>query len=291
MRPVAFSFLLAAFVVSAGPVSPADLSQINRTIAKEPVYQGKPKYCLLVFGVEAKFRAWLVVDGKTAYLDRKGNGDLTEPGNQIPWANGSFLAKELTVADKTVQYTNLSISKAGLKNKEAWRIDVDSKNGQFRAHRDAEGPLLFADRPQDAPVIHFDGPLSMGLHNYCNARPQALVRGGKPAYMIASIGTPGLGKGTFAYLVPPKSAKALKPLAELEFAHRDPKEKAMVVRVPMEIVDADCVSYEGLVPVPEAAVGDKAKVTLKFADWKEGAVSAGTFQVAIIDPKPVGKSK
>src|SRR5262249_8685090 len=138
---------------------------------------------------------------------------------------------------------------------------------------------------------HFDGPLTMGLENYCNAKPQALVRGDKPGYLVASIGTPGLGKGTFAYLVPPKNAKALKPLAELEFAHRDPKEKAITVRVRMDIVDTECVSYDGQVTVPGAAVGDKAKVTLSFSDWKEGGVIPGSSHVDIIDPKPADKSK
>ena len=292
MRPAVFSFLLATFAVSARPLSSADLGKIERTIAKEPAYQGKPKYCLLVFGAEAKFRAWLVVDDKTAYVDRKGNGDLTEKGNKVSWFNGSFTVNELTFADGKVEYKNLSISKWTARNKEqGWRIAVAGKQGQFQAHRDAAGPLVFADRPQDAPVIHFDGPLSMGLENYCNAKPQALVRGDKPGYLMASIGTPGLGKGTFAYLVPPKNAKALKPLAELEFPHRDPKEKAITVRVRMDIVDEGCVSFEGLVPVPEAAAGDKAKVTLSFADWKEGGVIPGSSHVAIVDPKPAGKSK
>ena len=34
----------------------ADLTKIDRTIAKEPAYKSKPKYCLLVFGPEAKTR-------------------------------------------------------------------------------------------------------------------------------------------------------------------------------------------------------------------------------------------
>ena len=195
-------------------------------------------------------------------------------------------------AEGKARYTNLSISKANLRNQaHAWRIDVDSKNGPFRAQQDAEGALVFADRPQDAPVIHFDGPLTMGLQNYCNGRPQALVRGDKPGYLIASIGTPGLGKGTFAYLVPSQTAKARKPLAEVEFGPADPKAKATVVRVPMTIVDAECISYEALVPVPDATVGAKAKVTLSFADWKERAVAVGTYSITIVDPKPFGKLK
>src|ERR671937_529448 len=62
----------------------ADLTQVDRAIQKEPAYQGQPKYCLLVFGPEAKTRVWLVLDGDTLYVDRNGNGDLTEKDEKVP---------------------------------------------------------------------------------------------------------------------------------------------------------------------------------------------------------------
>src|SRR5579864_2854309 len=58
--------------------------KIDRTIGKEPVYKSKtPKYGLLVFGPKAQDRVWLVQDGDILYVDRNGNGDLTEPGEKI----------------------------------------------------------------------------------------------------------------------------------------------------------------------------------------------------------------
>src|SRR5437762_2567508 len=65
------------------PVHAADLSKLDRTIAKQPSYSGKPEYCLLVFGDDAKDRVWLVRDGDTLYADKNGNGDLTEAGEKI----------------------------------------------------------------------------------------------------------------------------------------------------------------------------------------------------------------
>jgi hypothetical protein len=66
----------------------ADLAKIDRTIAKEPAYRTKaPKYCLLVFGREGKNRVWLVQDGDALYVDRNGNGDLTEPGEKVAAEN------------------------------------------------------------------------------------------------------------------------------------------------------------------------------------------------------------
>ena len=91
--------------------------------------------------------------------------------------------------------------------------------------------LAFADRPQDAPVIHFGGPLILRVSMesgalfvpinyddkpdptwYDKHPPQyeekSLVRG-EARHLVAQIGTPGLGRGTFAALsagVPPAGA-------------------------------------------------------------------------------------
>src|SRR5262245_54219874 len=78
--------LISTLLVLGGTAVTAqatDLSKIDRTIAKEPAYKSKPKYCLLVFGPQAKTRVWLVLDGDTLYADRNGNGDLTEEGERF----------------------------------------------------------------------------------------------------------------------------------------------------------------------------------------------------------------
>jgi hypothetical protein len=77
MRIASFFLGLVILAVSAAPAAAIDLTRIDRTIAKEPAYQSKPKYCLLVFGSDAKTRIWLVLDGDRLYVDRNGNGDLT----------------------------------------------------------------------------------------------------------------------------------------------------------------------------------------------------------------------
>ena len=70
--------VLPALLLVCAPLSAADLSRIERKIAKEPAYQSQqPGYCLLVFGQEAKTRVWVVRDGDTLFVDRNGNGDLT----------------------------------------------------------------------------------------------------------------------------------------------------------------------------------------------------------------------
>ncbi|MBI3407994.1 MAG: hypothetical protein HY040_06515 [Planctomycetes bacterium] len=55
----------------------ADLTKIDRTIVKEPIYRSKsPRYCLLVFGASAKTRLWLVLDDDVLHVDPNGRGNL-----------------------------------------------------------------------------------------------------------------------------------------------------------------------------------------------------------------------
>ena len=68
MRTLSHTFGLLAVCFSAVTARGADLTKIDRKIAKEPAYQNEPKYCLLVFGPEAKTRVWLVLDNDTLYV-------------------------------------------------------------------------------------------------------------------------------------------------------------------------------------------------------------------------------
>lgn len=76
--------VFAAFLCLPAQVRGTDLSQIDRTIRKLPPLQSKtPEYCLLVFGPRAAKRVWLVHDCDVLYVDRNGNGDLTDPGERV----------------------------------------------------------------------------------------------------------------------------------------------------------------------------------------------------------------
>src|SRR5713101_2454346 len=98
---------------AACPASAVDLAKIDRRIGKEPAYQAKPQYCLLVFGPEAGFRVWLVLDGDVLYVDRNGNGDLTEKRERfagIKYPEGSkWLIGDILEADGRARHTDLRI--------------------------------------------------------------------------------------------------------------------------------------------------------------------------------------
>jgi hypothetical protein len=196
---------LTYLLICALPAGAADLTKIERVVGKEPKYQGKPKYCLLVFGPEAKFRAWVVLDGKVLYVDRDGSGDLTQPGKRVATyyqkdaQRFGFQPGELT--DGKSKYNLGQLRVLG----ESCDMSVYFDKHCLRAGMDGPGPLKFAERAQDAPIIHFGGPLTLQRFEpqedsvSCDIKPGPLFRG-RPNQVGFSLGTPGLGSGSFAKL-------------------------------------------------------------------------------------------
>jgi hypothetical protein len=268
MRFLMFAFLM----VSAVPANAADLTTIDRRLTKEPAYQAKPKYCLLVFGPEAKTKVWLVIDGDTLYVDRNRNGDLTEKDERLelpkykkegdsssPLIAGQREAKAGNIQDGRFLHTDLEITQARL-NLDYKPTDADEQSCkclaqsaadgilygvslavetrcgrgrvQFTALADTQGFLSFTDRLETAPLIHFDGSLQMSLQPL-----QKLVRGDKSTELHCWVGTPGLGAGTFAvldYITKPGFVPdECYPLAEIEF----PGGKSLKTKV---ILDQRC---------------------------------------------------
>jgi hypothetical protein len=229
---------LSALLLVPGLAGAADLTKIDRTLIKEPAYVSKqPRYCLLVFGPEATTRVWLVADGDYLYVDRNGNGDLTEPGERVRFGKFRSVAEGSTAAQRDAEagvvfegklkHTGLVVTQERVRRKfpttERWerellalaakhdelsiynlRLSVEIRPrpvdpipiaGQITqyAGMDGAGFLQFADRPQDAPIVHFRGPMQMGLY-----APQRLVTDTDECKLEVVIGTPGLGKGSFA---------------------------------------------------------------------------------------------
>lgn len=208
--------------------STADLTQIDRKIAKEPVYKSKPKYCLLVFGPQAKKHVWLVQDGDTLYVDRNGNGDLTEAGEKVAGGKGdgteegeyqfpigdiqdgtlnhkAFVeVRKLDFLASRDERAKTMLAKYPKGHGYAILIEMDmpgtkgtgigGRVRQTAPYLDVHGVLQFADRPQEAPIIHFGGSWQIMLFG-----PQTLTIG-RERDMVLGVGTPGLGAGTTAYI-------------------------------------------------------------------------------------------
>jgi hypothetical protein len=244
--------LLAATILLLPPLAQAaDLAKVERKIAKEPAYRTKtPKYCLLVFGLDAKTRVWLVQDGDTLYVDRNGNGDLTEEGKRVKIKQQSdnyrsFEAGDVALGGLThtgLSVTQMKASPESVGNDQEWervkksgpepwtwavrisaersaddKRDLPRKIG-YVVNGDGAGMLLFADRPQQAPIIHLNGPFTLGLQD----RKQRLIPGDKLMLQIG-VGPQGVGPGTFAFVLYPDTIpNDVYPEAEITFPAKSP---------------------------------------------------------------------
>jgi hypothetical protein len=233
---------LSACLASSGR---ADLARIDRTLRKEPAYKTSPKYCLLVFGPRADFRVWLVQDGDLLYVDRNGNGDLTDKGEQVKVkspAKAFHLFEAGSVSDGKLTHTGLAVSNAttsaeAVQDAREWkrvssqkggpwvwtvRVQVERPAGDARklprrigyvVNGDQNGLLLFADRPQDAPVIHFNGPWTLGLQDH-----KGRFTAGYKTDLQIGVGTFGVGPGTFSFVLYPDTIPPTAwPRADVRF--------------------------------------------------------------------------
>jgi hypothetical protein len=189
--------VLLAVAVSVLPLAAADLAAIKREIAKEPKYQATPRYCLLVFGTEAATRVWVVMDGNNAlFVDRNGNGDLTEPGEKLTNTSGSFFRIDRIVERDGTVHTNLQLW-CEPNNQCAMEIGVGQRQ-QYVGIGNMDRPT-WGDKPATAPIIHFNGPMTFERYGPTHRIPRGAGNSQSRKYALrVMLGTPGLGAGTFA---------------------------------------------------------------------------------------------
>lgn len=181
--------LWSTVALAAGP-EVVDLTTTDRTIVREPVYQRQPHYALFVFGMKAEHRSWFVVDGDSvAYIDRNGDGDLTDPEDRVELdvestkkirlgGTGAYLAMHVfplgdvfgTRLHFRLWVRNPAYDASQDKLHRDHFREYDEKkwvNGSLmRVAKDkteSQNPLLLTIRPAEAQISHFDGPLTFAL--------------------------------------------------------------------------------------------------------------------------------
>jgi hypothetical protein len=249
MRQLPLALVLLASGWAAAPAGPADLTKVDRTIVKEPRYTSQPYYALLVFGREAKTRVWLVVDGEVLYVDRNGNGDLTEPNERVDLDRkatdkikvapgeykgmnvfdlgevaGSQLVLQFWVRDKA--FTPKEGEEEVLAKYRKERRDNGWENASLmrsgKGGIQAQIPVLLCRKPAEAQVSHLGGPLTFALKW---GDRQSLRRGASEHVFDVHIGTPGLVTRNsrypvFAPLTTAEVSAAAHPVARFEFPNR-----------------------------------------------------------------------
>ena len=201
---------IAAFLALAGTAHATNLTKVERRIGKEPAYKTKsPRYALLVFGPEGRDRVWIVKDGDTLYVDRNGNGDLTDPGEKIAAKKGgsaedgySFQVGELNVGGKKHTNLDIDVSPANKSDAERFSLSLRITAPHLKAEgrvtviagpSDHDGALVMATKAADAPIIHCGGPLAVSFYQRAPS-----LRRERWTECVAVVGSPGLGRGTFA---------------------------------------------------------------------------------------------
>jgi len=250
-----FCFLTVVIcLVLADQTRAVDLAKLDRSLRKEPAYESKqPEYCLLVFGTEAKTRVWVFLDGDVLYLDRNGNGDLTDPGeritaqevrrNQDPdeevrrhFERNCWKAGEepvLTCGPEVQWFYILQIVPRADWHDQNWvkfwqekpfDFAVTTKTGHAQRAR-----LRFATSPQEAPILHFDGPRSFVLSDKAG---QPRFRPGESCGLFVELHAQGLNAKvrTESYGAP----ENVHPVAEIEFPPGRPGEDPIRVRAELK---------------------------------------------------------
>lgn len=269
------------------PLVPDYLTKIDRTIKKEPKYAGTPLYLLLAFGPDAKHRVWVVLDGNTLYVDRNGNGDLTEadkkvspavfPGEKQNEQSPAFVVGDLTVGG--AKHTDfffgaIRVNTGGVFTR--FGLKLDGKTLQLA------GPtsLALAESPKDARVVHFGSPV-------VTAQPSFTMQGtadaNGPADYRVQVGTPGVGVGSFAAYGSEDVPAGVAPVAEFEFAPRKPEDGPKRVTLPLtERCCGDQFVAKLTVPDGVKTGLNAAKVTLTFPDCPWGKVAPATSTIDVI---------
>jgi len=281
-----------------------DLSKIDRSIAKEPAYWNRPKYCLLVFGTEAKFRVWLVLDGDVLYVDRNGNGDLTEQDDRVVPEKPDNGSPGLTLTEPDgTRHTYLTVAP----QKDGGRaISVKSETKYLQR----SGSVTFAGRAKEAPILHFNAPVSILFSSAVPheqrgwSEPPAAggrvrlplgkdypVPGDRPKERVvglsAVMGTPGLGEGTFVTYKAHDIQGQNDPRVAVEaaFPNLDARAEPIVAKGFLE-PDTCCGSHlVGSVRVPRQAKLGDVTITLSLPDWKEALPKPAAMKVTIPDTK------
>jgi hypothetical protein len=135
------------------------------------------------------------VDGwDILYVDRNGNGDLTEAGKRFSCKRKTNEKGQIEPASEVTRFavdgSTYTITFGDL----FFITTVSGKPTQFAA-------LAFEPRVKDAPIFHFGGPLAMVL---CEEE--------RPAQ--------GLGESAFVYVLHTHIPPNLHPVAAIEFPNK-----------------------------------------------------------------------
>ena len=202
-----FAILVGFVLAPQAPPGFKLVSPLPRALAeqrilptKQPKYAGLPRYGLLLID-GGKARVWFVVDGKKLYLDKNGNGDLTDDGPALENGESRGLHLPLCVLQLAVNGTSGTKAKlaegslfAKIIDGEYRIIDIRSVvDGVYWFYRN-RGCVL-ATKASEAPIMNLGAPLGL-LFDFVNRTDGTLSKGKENDFFI-QIGSQGSQPGSF----------------------------------------------------------------------------------------------
>jgi hypothetical protein len=180
----------------------------------------------LVFGSADKTPIWLVEDGDTLYIDRNGDGDLTEAGKAIGPREDHHGAAGIDANGRPVPFRELSywignIGPAGRGQHARFELTRFQQgadpptyvlsglvNGTSKEY--AGWGLMLASSPDRAPILHFGGLLLAEAFSLDH------LKIGKPEQeLFVRLYTPGVGPNSTVSLGHDAVPANVQPTAEI----------------------------------------------------------------------------
>ncbi len=258
---------LTCLVIGAATLQAAERPEVDRTIGKEPEYQSKsPRYGLVLFGPKSSSRVWIVKDGDQFYIDPSGAGDLTGDGKRLTIGQRVAVTAKEGVAPKT----ELEVRLTGPTARRSLLIYCTAEGLPAQV-----SSLVLGESPRTAPIIPFQGPLSLFLNQV-----PTLKFGEKGAELMVYLGTPCIGVDGNVRVLHERVPKDFHPVADIEFPPANMGGEPIRQRL---VLNGRCCDdlFLGDIRLPEKVGLGAVKVTLSFADWKDGKVSPNVVKIPL----------
>lgn len=240
------------------------LDDVDRKVIKEPKYDSTPRYSLLVLGPKAEAKVWIVEDGKTLYVDKNANGDLTDDGPPIKPTEERNLGSDHWdynyVLDEIKSATGARHTEFNLRR---WNYGNDQDSYGLSITLDGKTPMyagwfgtLWAPSPEKSQMIHFGGALRPRL-----LRSKDFEIGKQTDRLSIAFTNPGRGEGATSRLSIDALPKSVLPLVEIEWPVAD---GAAPLRTTHPLPERCCYweFYTTSFEVPDKAVPGVANATV-----------------------------
>jgi hypothetical protein len=243
------------------------LGKIERKITKEPNYTGSPRYALLILGADARAKVWMVEDGNHLYIDKNGNGDLTDDGPPITQSNLRRFQVEKGL-HRDCKYVLDEFQPAGGPRVTDFCLrrwnDADKEDSYgLSLTLDGKVPMyagwfgtFWASSPDAVPLVHFGGavrPVTLGCRE--------IVLDSTPDRLGIGFVNRTAGDGTTTYLSIDALPKSVVPEVRIDWPVAD---GAKALRTSERLTERCCYwqFYEEGFKVPKGVVEGTAVLTV-----------------------------